>query len=251
MSLEWYYAPGSYVSVGYYYKIVDNFLVSTTVERTYEGLTDAYIGPTAVEAAAQLVAENIAVTDPNLFARMNEILGNPPNTFLSDLPGDPLAVFNATTTTNAQTGNLHGWEFQVQHLFGESGFGVIANATLVGGDVDVDREVAGEFFALGGLSDSANFQVFYENDTFAARALYNWRDEFYNGGVNLGSPVFTEAYSQVDANFTWYVNDDWTVFVEGYNLTNEVQRTYARYPEMFLRGNQWGARYSIGATYRF
>ena len=34
---------------------------------------------------------------------------------------------------------------------------MVANATIVDGDVDVDREVAGEFFALGGLSDSANF----------------------------------------------------------------------------------------------
>ena len=251
LSLEWYYAEGSYVSVGYYRKLVDNFLVSTTVERSYDGLTDAYLGPTADEARAQLVAEGIVVTDPNLFARMNEILGNPPNTFLSNLPGDPLAVFDVTTTTNAQKGELYGWELQVQHLFGASGFGVLANATIVDGDINVDREVDGEFFALGGLSDSANFSVFYENDTFAARILYNWRDEFYNGGVNQGSPVFTEAYTQIDANFTWHASDSWTVFVEGYNLTNEVQRTYARYQEMFLRGNQWGSRYSIGASYRF
>lgn len=251
LSLEWYYGEGSYVSVGYYYKIVDNFLVDTTVDRTFEGLTDAYIGPTADEARAQLTDEGIDVTDANVFARMNMILGNPPNTFLSNLPGDPLAVFDATTTTNAQTGKLHGWEIQVQHMFGDSGFGVIANATIVDGDITVDREVDGVFFALSGLSDSANFQAFYENSHFAARVLYNWRDEFYNGGVNQGSPVFTEEYSQVDANFTWYASDSWTVSLEGYNLTNEVQRTYARYPEMFLRGNQWGARYSIGATYRF
>jgi outer membrane receptor protein involved in Fe transport len=121
----------------------------------------------------------------------------------------------------------------------------------VDGDIDVDREVDGEFFALGGMSDSANFSVFYENDHFAARVLYNWRDEFYNGGVNQGSPVFTEEYSQIDANVTWYASDSWTVSLEGYNLTNEVQRTYARYPEMFLRGNQWGARYAVGASYRF
>ena len=251
LSLEWYYAPGSYVSVGYYYKIVDNFIVTTTVERTIEGLTDAYIGPTAEEARAQLVAEGEVATDAAVFARMNEILGNPPNTFLSNLPGDPLAVFDVTTNTNAQKGKLHGWELQVQHLFGDSGFGLTANATIVDGDINVDREVAGEFFALGGLSDSANLSVFYENDHFAARVLYNWRDEFFNGGVNQGSPVFTEAYSQVDANVTWYASDNWTVFFEAYNLTNEVQRTYARYPEMFLRGNQWGARYALGASYRF
>ena len=111
--------------------------------------------------------------------------------------------------------------------------------------------IEGDFFALGGLSDSANFSVFYENDHISTRVSYNWRDEFFNGGVNNGSPVFTEAYSQLDANLSWMVNDSWTVFFEGYNLTSETQRTYARYSEMFLRGNQWGSRYSIGASYRF
>ena len=253
LSLEWYYGEGSYVSVGYYRKLVDNFIVSSTVEDTFPelGLTDPYIGPTANEARQQLIDEGIPVTDPNLFARINENLGNPPNTPLSNLPGDPLALYQVSTFENAEKGTLYGWEFQVQHLFGDTGFGVVANATIVDGDVDVDREVAGEFFALGGLSDSANFSVFYENQHISTRVSYNWRDEFYNGGVNNGSPVFTEEYAQLDANLSWFVADHWTVFFEGYNLTNEVQRTYARYPEMFLRGNQWGARYSIGASYRF
>jgi len=253
LSLEWYYAEGSYFSVGYYYKQVDKFIVSSTVDTTFPelGLTDPYIGPTANEARQQLIDEGIPVTDPNLFARINENLGNPPNTWLSDLPGDPLAAYQLSTYANAEKGDLYGWEIAIQHLFGDTGFGVVANATIVDGDVDVDREVAGTFFALGGLSDSANISVFYENDFLSTRVSYNWRDEFFNGGVNNGSPVFTEEYSQLDANFSWFVNDSWTVFLEGYNLTNEVQRTYARYPEMFLRGNQWGARYSIGASYRF
>ncbi len=253
LSLEWYYAEGSYVSVAYYYKLVDKFIVSSTVDTTFPelGLTDPYIGVAANLAREQLIAEGELVTDPALFARTNEILGNPPTTFIPGGPNDPLAIYQLSTFSNGQKGKLSGWELQVQHLFGDSGFGLVANATLVDGDVDVDREVAGEFFALGGLSDSANFSVFYENDHISTRVSYNWRDEFFNGGVNNGSPVFTEAYSQVDANLNWFISDNWTVFVEGYNLTNETQRTYARYPEMFLRGNQWGARYSIGATYRF
>ena len=75
ISFEWYYAPGSYVSVGYYYKIVDNFLVNTTVDRVYQGLTDAYIGPTAEEARRQLAEEGIVATDTNVFDRMNRDFG--------------------------------------------------------------------------------------------------------------------------------------------------------------------------------
>jgi TonB-dependent receptor len=253
VSLEWYYGDGSYVSVGYYYKLVDNFIVSSTVERTFAelALTDPYIGVAADLARAQLAEEGITITDPVLFARTNEILGNPPNTFIPGMPGDPLAVYQVSTYSNGEKGTLSGWEFQIQHLFGDSGFGLVANATIVDGDVDVDREVDGEFFALAGLSDSANFSVFYENDHISTRLSYNWRDEFFNGGVTNGSPTFTEEYAQLDANLSWFIGDNWTVFVEGYNLTNEVQRTYARYSEMFLRGNQWGARYSIGASYRF
>jgi len=253
LSLEWYYGEGSYVSVGYYYKLVDNFIVSSTVERTFEelGLTDPYIGAAANQAREELAAEGIAITDPALFARTNEILGNPPNTFIPGMPGDPLALYQVSTFSNGEQGELSGWEIQIQHMFGDSGFGVVANATLVDGDVDVDREVDGEFFALGGLSDSANFSVFYENEHISTRVSYNWRDEFFNGGVNNGSPVFTEAYGQLDATLSWFIGEQWTVFVEGYNLTGETQRTYARYPEMFLRGNQWGSRYSIGASWRF
>ena len=147
LSLEWYYGEGSYVSVGYYRKLVDNFIVSSTVEDTFPelGLTDPYIGPIANEARQQLIDEGIPVTDPNLFARINENLGNEPNTPLSNLPGDPLAIYQVSSFTNAEKGTLYGWEFQVQHLFGDTGFGVVANATIVDGDVDVDREVAARF----------------------------------------------------------------------------------------------------------
>jgi len=253
ISLEWYYAEGSYASVAYYRKLVDNFIVSSTVEGTFPelNLTDPYIGPVANQARQDLIDQGLPVTDPNLFAQININLGNPPNTFLTGLPGDPLATYQISTFSNGEKGELYGWEFQLQHMFGDSGFGVVANATIVDGDVNVDREVAGEFFALGGLSDSANFSVFFENDHISTRVSYNWRDEFFNGGVNNGSPVFTEEYAQLDANLSWFIGDHWTVFVEGYNLLDEVQRTYARYSEMFLRGNQWGSRYSLGATYRF
>ncbi|MCA1779815.1 MAG: TonB-dependent receptor, partial [Xanthomonadaceae bacterium] len=41
-AVEWYYAPGSFVSAGVFNKLVDNFLISTTEEQTFEGLRDPF-----------------------------------------------------------------------------------------------------------------------------------------------------------------------------------------------------------------
>lgn len=251
LSLEWYYAEGSYMSVGYFDKKVDNFLVSTTVEETYPGILDPYLGAAAEQARAELIAEGISPDDQAVFARMNENAGNPVGSRIYAEPGDPLAVFRVTTTANAEVGNLDGFELAIQHMFGESGFGVNANATFVGGDVDADRDIVNQSFALPGLSDSANVSVFYENDFLSARVAWNWRDEFLSGFDQFGAPVYTEEYEQFDLNVSWFATDNLTVFLEGINITEEVQRVYVRYPEQFVRGNQYGARWNLGVRYRF
>ncbi|MFU8814835.1 MAG: TonB-dependent receptor [Pseudomonadales bacterium] len=251
LSLEWYYAPGSYVAITHFRKIVDNFLVSTVNQESFPGLLDPFRGAQAELAREQLVGEGAPVTNANIFQRINENLGVPVTTAVRAEPGDPTIVWDVTTTENQETGKLHGWELQIQHLFGDTGFGVQGNFTKVSGDVDADRDVIGRQFALPGLSDSANLIVFYENDRFSARLAYNWRDEFLSGFDQFSAPVFTEEYEQIDANFTWFASDNLAVFVEALNITEETQRVYVRYPEQFIRGNQYGARYNVGARYSF
>jgi iron complex outermembrane recepter protein len=251
LSLEYYYAPGSYVSVGHFRKRVDNFLVSTTVQELFEGLRDPYIGAAAEQARADLVAEGISPDDQAVFRRINENRGEPITTPVRAADDDPLAVFNVTTTDNLEVGNVHGWEIALQHLFGHTGWGMQANATFVSGDVNADRQVLDQSFALPGLSDSRNLSIFYENHRISTRLAYNWRDEFLAGFDQFGAPVFTESYDQWDFILTWFATERLAVFFEGINITKEVQRTYVRYPEQFLSGNQFGARYSIGARYRF
>ena len=251
LSLEYYYGEGSYAAVNYFRKRVDNFLVSTTVQDTFAGLTDPYIGANAEQARADLVTAGINPDDQAVFERININLGLPITTAVRAEPGDPLAVFDITTTDNAEVGTLFGWELAVQHMFADTGFGVQANYTIVNGDVDADRDVINEQFALPGMSDSANLTVFYENDIFSARLAYNWRDEFLSGFDQYGAPVFTEEYAPLDLNVTWFATDNMAVFFEAINITEEVQRIYVRYPEQFLRGNEYGARFNIGARYNF
>lgn len=250
LSVEWYYSEGSYVAVTHFRKIVNNFIVARTTEETVEGVLDPYAGAQAQLARDQLTAEGVDPSNAAVFARINENIGAAVGTPVSAEPGDPIVVWDITRSTNEEVGNLWGWEFQVQHLF-ENGFGVQANATIVNGDVDADRDVVNRQFALPGLSDSANIILFYENDMLSARLAYNWRDEFLAGFDADDAPIFNEEYDQWDANVTWYATDALDVFFEALNFTEETQRVYVRYPEQFLRGNQYGARYNIGVRYSF
>ena len=255
LSVEWYYAPGSYVSAGYFNKRIDNWIVTSTVDSTFPdlGLQDPQNGPRAEQARADLIAAGLPVTNQNLFDQINANLGNtvPPLPPILEEAGDPLMSFKLSSPANAETAKLFGWELAIQHMFGDSGFGVQANATIVNGNVNADRDIIGKQFALEGLSDTANFTVFYENDWLAARVAYNWRDEFLAGFGEFDAPEFQEEYQQLDANVTWFATDRLAVFVEGINITGEVQRKYNRYSEQFRLGQQYGARYNIGARYNF
>ncbi len=252
LSLEYYYDEGSYASIGYFKKIVDNFLVDSTSDTTVAGIRDVYNGPRAEEARAQLEAEGTQATDPNVFARINENMGVADlTTAITPNGDDPLAVFNESSTSNGETANLHGIEIAAQHLFGETGFGVMVNATFVSGDVNPDPDSIEQEFTLPGMSDSANFSVFYENEELTARVSYNWRDQFYSGSDQHDSPVYTEEYFQIDANVSYSVTENFTVFAEALNITEEVQRSFVRYEEQLNRANQYGARFNIGARYVF
>ena len=77
---------------------------------------------------------------------------------------DPLS-FALTVPVNSEDAEIDGFELAVQHMFGESGFGVIANYTTVDGDIDYDNGTIGEDqFALLGLSDSYNLVGFYRQE---------------------------------------------------------------------------------------
>ncbi|MDX2368370.1 MAG: TonB-dependent receptor, partial [Colwellia sp.] len=251
LSLEYYYDEGSYASVGYFKKIVDDFIVTSANEVDYGGIRDVYNGPRAEEAREQLVAEGIQATDPNVFNRINENMGVGATTAITPNGDDPLAPFIENSFANGETANIYGIELAVQHLFGESGFGVMVNATFVHGDVNPDPDAVEQEFALPGMSDSANFSVFYENEDLSARISYNWRDQFFSGFEQHNAPIYTEEYYQVDANVSYNVSENFTVFAEALNITEETQRSFVRYEEQLFRANQYGARFNLGARYVF
>lgn len=268
VSAEWYYDRGSYVSLGYFRKNVDNFIGSGVVTETpFDVFTPfggarynaavAALGTTDLAAIRQWIFEN---ADPSTF----EITGVDSNgNFTGNIFGvageDPQLTFQIGTPVNQKAASLDGWEMAIQHLFGESGFGFIANYTIVSGDVEFDRlqvpSSGDPQFALTGLSDSYNLIGFYDKHGFQARVAYNWRDKFLTSTVGVSgtpnNPLYVEAYGQWDANASYEIREGLTVFVEGINLTDETTRVIGRTPAYVNFATQTGRRINIGARYTF
>jgi TonB-dependent receptor len=199
---------------------------------------------------------------------------------MSDATNDPL-LFSLSYPVNQKDANVYGWEFNIQHNFGETGFGVIANYTKAWSDVGYvaipttepcpEELIASTAkcmisqFALSGLSDSANFIAFYDKDGLNARIAYNWRDDFFNGdGQGQGAfydddgerrignnPTQTQDYGQIDVSASYEFSDNLSVFMDGINVTNEGYRLYGRTERQTLRSGQTGARYNLGVRYTF
>lgn len=275
LSVEWYYDESSYASVGLFEKRVDNFVGTEQVDETHFGILDQTNGPRARAAADALASGGHGIDDTSLFVMM-AILDNPQDfptgaaayspdanfavqvaTRYDLVPeaGDPLTVFRTSKPVNNKEAKIYGAEFAVQHFFGETGFGVQANYTIVRGDVGFDNETDPSVsqFALTGLSDTANIVGIYENDSWQARLAWNWRDNYLNqtNRGNSRNPTYVEEYSQFDLNVNYAVNDQLNVFFEGLNLTGENIRHYGRTESQLWYLEDLGPRYQIGARYTF
>lgn len=257
LSLEYYYAEGSYASVGYFKKDVKNFIANETVEAQFDGLHDIYLGPRYLEAEQQLIAAGDA--NPDTSAIYQQMLDNGhgnANGVIEPTANDPLITWLVTRPYNSNDKSVDGFEVAVQHLFGETGFGVGANATFVDGDVKFDVTSLEVQSPLNGLGDSANFQAFYENHGLSVKVTYAWRDSYLIGvGQSQGSadapPQFAKTFGQWDMSINYDINDNLTVFFEGINLNNETEQGYGRYEEQFLFARQYGTRYALGVRYSF
>jgi TonB-dependent receptor len=280
-SVEYYFNDTDYVSVGYFDKRVPNFIGTQDSNVTYKGTLDPSNGPRAIAAAAALRAANLAVTDRNLF-QMVGMMTSTANGCINTSPanlcgtggtlnpadyekwsngvdivavaGDPGVTNITTMPTNSKDAVLNGWEFAGQHFFGDTGFGIQANYTVVNGSIGYNlmAEPGGPGqFALTGLSDSANVVGIYEKDQWQARIAYNWRDQFLNNPNASGEPEFVKAFGQVDFNVGYKITEDLTVALEGTNILAADKKTFGRTENQVRYIDILEARYALSARYNF
>ena len=140
--------------MGYFHKDVDNFIgTSSVIEETF-GLPHPALGLLGDEARAATGSSDGGALYSWILENRADAPGvDAANGVITGVEGrDPAAPFNLTIPINIEQATMKGWEVVSQHNFGDSGFGVIANATIVDADVGYDNFSLAQQFVLTGLS---------------------------------------------------------------------------------------------------
>lgn len=210
LSFEWYFAPESLLSAALFYKDINSFIVNSTTDEVITGT-------------------NLIDDDGN------NVSGS---------------TFRVTRPANGKGGELTGLELSYQQPFGDSGFGMLLNATLsdsegtfiVGG-----AEVRG---SLSGQSDlSWNLIGYYEKHAFSARLAYSHRGDFAVGGLRAAGRFVRDERNQIDLSASYAINDQLSLSVDALNISGEDSRRFSE-AGLVSRFSEQGAIYVLGLRYR-
>lgn len=142
------------------------------------------------------------------------------------------------------------------------------------------KDVEGNFLPISQFSKHVtNFTLWYQKYGLQARLAYNWRSERYdtirqvtqsNGNYTVNAEaagglgrvaldnskqtqrfaVWADPQSFVDGSISYDVNKNFTVILQGSNLTENYERKYAQYPNLFRDVSEFDRRITLGVRYR-
>ena len=267
IGVEYYFAPSSVVSLGYFNK-KRSAIISSAVDQPEEinGLRDV-VGPECEGGG--------------IFSPLTEsgIFGN----------GETgVCVGNQTEFNTSETTTQKGWELAFQYDLSQyedvlgwaSGFGILANytkqeqdyneefSTISGGRAIAFWEAQGfpggvvelPFQLLDLSEDAYNVTVFFENERLSARMRYTWRDAYYTDDLPGTNNVFTplggrgvvNARGQLNFGASYHVNDNVTLSLEGINLTeSDADVSCLNEKALLCYRGITDRRLTFGAAYRF
>ena len=230
-SVEWYFAGGSVLSAGYFYKDVKTYIATLRTTQPFNTLEI----PDAV-----LTGTGVLPTDDFVYSR----------------------------PVNSDGGPLRGVEFNLQAPFSFlsgfwQNFGMLANYTHVTSDITYIVNPALPVGAAGrtavlpliNLSENtANLTLYYEQDGFEGRISASYRDDYLRivPGLNGQDADGTADSVYVDASLTYRINDNYQISFEAQNLGDTYEHLYndtrAKRNEYY---RNFGRQYFVGVRYSF
>lgn len=226
LSAEWYFADNALLGVAFFYKDIDSYIQTLRESRPFNttGLPIELLAPVGLPA---------------------------------DTP------FDITSPVNTPGGPLRGFEINYQQPFTFlpgwwSGFGILLNYTRVESEIDYAISPTSSLFVtdnLVNLSPNAyNATLYYENKRFSARLSGSYRDDYLQvvPGRNGNDVEGKRETFNVDASFTYTLNDHLTLTLEGINLTDEFNDQYVDSSgDRASVYHHTGRQFFVGARYTF
>jgi TonB-dependent receptor len=169
------------------------------------------------------------------------------------------AVFTLQANANGPSANIYGIEMAWQHVFGDSGFGYLLNATIVGTNKPYDpTNLAVGNFGMPGLADAANATVFYDKDGIELRLAINWRDTYLDrfgqgqsGGTQFGSePIFVNGNWDFTVSGGYDITDNIKAYFTVSNLLDNAYSTRGRFPDQVYSVITLGRSITAGVHYK-
>lgn len=147
-------------------------------------------------------------------------------------------LFDVTMWANGEGAITQGVELAARKALNflpgwASGFGVDANYTRMNFKYRTGKELInaldGSILSYPGMSRNAyNVGIWYDQGMVNARLAYHHRDKYYTGGNDVtGNPNFRDKTAYLDAKLQLRLTPNFTVSLEGKNLTDQAELTYA------------------------
>jgi TonB-dependent receptor len=211
VSLEWYFQPTGMLSVAVFRKDISDFI--------YKGVTRESRPPLTVALFQNRNGADQEITGTELTWVQS----------LSMLPSP-----------------LDGFGFSVNATFieGESVFPTLNVTTGAAGSVTED------FIPLQ-PKRVYNAQLYWEKYGFTARVAMNYTDEYVRDVGGVGGSVTNNDATRWDAQLSYRINRNFTVFVEGKNIGNETKRWYNGTPNRPEDLDYIGWDGAAGVRFRF
>jgi iron complex outermembrane recepter protein len=225
LGFEWYFGDGAAVSIGAFYKDIDSYIQPSRETRPYftSGLPESLIAGTGATVNDEFTFQQ-PLNTPGGDLKGVEIAYQQPFTFLPGIWAD---------------------------------FGVQLNYTYVDSEIQY-LSSTGAPTAKGpmlGLSNNAwNATVYYDNRKFSARISAAFRDWYANQipGREGTDMEGTAKSTTVDASVSYNFNSNFSVSLEGLNLTDEWNDMWIDSTrDLPIAYTHTGRQYMVGFRYRF
>jgi TonB-dependent receptor len=166
---------------------------------------------------------------------------------------------DVTTTILGEGGTIEGAELGAKFDFSDftdgffRDFGLDVNYTYAPSDSN-ETDLIGNAIPFTDNSErSYNVVGWFQSEKWQARLAYNYRSERYTGrGADI--PQFQDEAAYLDAQVTYDATDNVSIYVNGSNITGEVEDYFYDFgngPKQYWQQNEFEARYTIGVRARF